>query len=135
MSGSKTSRIIGWVLSALVAALLLGPSAMGKFTEWEGKAETFQKMGFTTELMFKIGIVEVAVAILYLIPQTAFIGAILLTGYLGGAVVTHLRVDEPFLMPIVVGVVAWIGLGLRQQGIFGLACRACNSESCKPPGS
>src|SRR5687768_6258982 len=100
MHPSKTQRIIGWILSGLVAALLIGPSALGKFIEWEGKEEAFEKMGFTTDLMFKIGILEVLLAVLFLIPRTSFIGAILLTGYLGGATVTHLRVGEPAFVPV-----------------------------------
>jgi hypothetical protein len=118
---SKKQRIAGWVISCLVAAMLIGPSAMRKFTEWEGKEAMFARMGFTTDLMFRIGIVEVVVAVLYLIPQTAFLGAILITGYLGGATVTHVRVQDPFIMPIIIGIVMWTGLGLRLPQIFSLA--------------
>lgn len=118
---SKKQKIAGWVISGLVAAMLIGPSAMGKFTEWEGKEAMFAKMGFTTDLMFRIGILEVLVAVLYLIPRTAFLGAILITGYLGGAIVTHVRVQDPFIMPVIIGVVMWIGLGLRLPQIFSLA--------------
>jgi hypothetical protein len=114
------SRIVGWVLTGLVFLLLVGPSAMSKFLEWEGKEEAFAKAGFTVELMQKIGVLEVAIALLYLIPRTSFLGSILLTGYLGGAVVTHLRVGEPWFMPVVIGVVAWIGVALRTPGVFCL---------------
>ena len=92
MNGSKGQRIAGWVLSGLLAAFLIIASAMGKFTEWEGKAEMFAKMGWSEDLMFTIGIVEVAIAILFLIPRTGFVAAILLAAYLGGAVATHIRV-------------------------------------------
>ena len=68
MSGSKKLRITGWVLSVLIALFLIGASAMGKFTQWEGKGEMFAKMGWTEDVMFKIGVVEVAIAILFLIP-------------------------------------------------------------------
>lgn len=121
MTGSNTQRIIGWVLTVLVAALLMGPSAMGKFLDWEGKKEAFEKMGFTIELMNKIGVLEMILAILLLIPRSAFLAAILLTGYLGGAVLTHLRVGEPVFMPILVGVVIWVGLALRRPILFNLA--------------
>ena len=119
--GSKTQRIIGWILSGLIAVLLIGPSAMGKFLEWEGKDKMFTHIGFSPELIFKIGILEVILAVIYLIPRTAFLGAILLTGYLGGATVTHLRVGDPFIAPVIIGVVMWIGLGLRCPTIFSLA--------------
>lgn len=102
---------------------------MGKFTQWEGKAEMFAKMGWTEDVMFNIGIVEVAIAILLLIPRTAFVGAILLAAYLGGATAAHVRVGEPFFFPIIIGVVAWVALGLRKPEIFRLAFGHNQSES------
>ncbi len=119
--GSKQQSIIGWILSGLIAILLIGPSAMSKFLEWEGKDKMFAHIGFSSELIFKIGILEVMLAVIYLIPRTSFFGAILLTGYLGGATVTHLRVGDPFIAPVIIGVVMWIGLGLRSPAIFTLA--------------
>ncbi|QDU56645.1 DoxX family protein [Aeoliella mucimassa] len=121
MKESKKLKTTGWVLSGLLAAFLVMASAMGKFTDWEGKAEMFSKMGWSEDVMFTIGIVEVAIAILYLIPRTAFVGAIMLAAYLGGATATHVRVGEPFFVPVVIGVIAWIALGLRQPEIFRLA--------------
>lgn len=118
---SRTRLIVSWVISGLIGLLMLGPSALGKFLEYEGKAENFQKLGFTTEIMTKIGVVEVIVAILYLFPRTSFLGAILVTGYLGGATVTHLRVGDPWFMPVVLGVLAWVSLGLRRPEIFQMA--------------
>jgi multidrug efflux pump subunit AcrB len=134
MKPNKTSRIVSWILSGLVFLLLVGPSAMGKFTEWEGKTEAFQKMGFTTELMFRIGILEVVIAVLYIVPRTAFLGAILLTGYLGGATVTHLRADEPFYMPIVIGVVMWVALAMRVPVIFRLVTGAPPENASESAG-
>ena len=78
-------------------------------------------MGFTTDLMFRISIVEVIVTLLFLIPRTGFLGGILLTGYLGGATVTHLRVGDAAFMPIIIGVVVWVALGLRRPEIFSMA--------------
>lgn len=120
MKTSK-SRLAGWILSGLLAAFLIGPSAIGKFVEWEGKAEMFDKMGLTVELVKKIGVVEIVIALLFLVPQTAFVAAILLTGYLGGAVLTHLRIGEPIFMPIIIGILVWVALGLRVPEIFKLA--------------
>jgi hypothetical protein len=114
-------KIAGWVLSGLLAAFLVLASASGKFLEWEGKGEMFAKMGWTEEVMFKIGVVEVAIAVLFLIPQTGFIAAILLSAYLGGAVATHIRVGDPFFIPILMGVLVWIALGLRDRRVFTLA--------------
>ena len=118
---SKTKSIIGWVLTGLTGVFLMGPSAIGKFVDWEGKDKMFAHIGFTNDLIFNIGILEVALAIIYLIPRTSFIGAILLTGYLGGATVTHLRVGDQFLFPVIIGIVMWIGLGLRDPTVFSLA--------------
>jgi hypothetical protein len=101
--------------------MLIGLSASGKFTEWEGKEEMFGKLGWTEDLMFEIGIVEVVITILFLIPRTAFIGAILITAYLGGATAAHLRVGDAFVFPIILGVVIWIALGLRTPDVFKLA--------------
>lgn len=118
---AKLMRIVGWVLSGLLAAFLIFASASGKFTEWEGKADMFATMGWTTDVMFKIGLVEVAIAVLFLIPRAAFVAAILLSAYLGGAVATHVRVGDQFFVPIVVGIVAWVALGLRDPRVFANA--------------
>lgn len=117
----KTRWIVGWVMSVIAFLLLAVVSAAGKFLDWEGKEEMLKTLGFTAETLLKIGIVEVVIAILFLIPRTAFVGAILITAYLGGAVVTHVRLGDPFVMPIIVGVWIWIALGLRQPAIFTLA--------------
>jgi len=118
---SKKARITGWVLSLLVSLFLIGASGVPKFMEWEGKAEMFDKMGVTTDLIMKIGVLEIALALLFLVPRAGFLAAILLTGYLGGAVMTHVRIGDPFYFPIIIGVVMWISLGLRQPEVFALA--------------
>jgi hypothetical protein len=118
---SKASFIAGWALSLLLALFLCGLSASGKFTEWEGKAEMMDHLGYSIPVIKWIGIVEIAVTVLFLIPQTAFIGAILLTAYLGGATATHVRIEDPFYMPIIMGVIVWIALGLRKPDVFQLA--------------
>lgn len=102
-------------------ALLMMGSAASKFVEWDGKAKMFADLGFTADLMTKIGILEVVITLLYLIPQTAFVGAILLTSYLGGAIVAHVRVGEPFLFPVILGVLIWVGVALRYPAIWKLA--------------
>lgn len=118
---SNKQRLIGWVLSGLLAVMLIGPSAMGKFLHWEGKDQMLEKMGIEAHLLCKIGVVEVVIALLFVIPRTSFIAAILLSAYLGGAVMTHLRIGEPIYMPIVIGVLVWVALGLREPRVFRLA--------------
>jgi len=118
---SKTKHTIGWVLTGLLGLFLIGVSGVPKFIDWPGKREMIDHMGITPELMPTIGVIEIVVAILFLIPRTSFIGAILVTGYLGGAIMTHLRVGDQWFFPIIIGVVMWIALGLRQPAIFSLA--------------
>jgi hypothetical protein len=117
------------VLSVLISLFLGVASATGKFTQWEGKTEMFDKLGWGEDVTFKIGIVEVAIAILFLIPRTAFVGAILLSAYLGGATATHVRVGDPFYFPIIIGVIAWIALGLRKPEVVRLALGNQNPSS------
>ncbi len=118
---SKTQRITGWVLTGLLGLFLIGASGVPKFIDFPDKKEMFEKLGVPLDLAPALGVIEVAVAILFLIPRTSFVGAILVTGYLGGAVWTHLRVGDPWFVPIIIGVVMWVALGLRQPTIFALA--------------
>lgn len=121
MKPSNKAAIAGWILSVLLALMLIGPSAMGKLIDWEGKEEMMGKLGYSMEIMKAIGVVEIAVAVLFLIPKTAFVGAILVTAYLGGATATHVRVGEAFFVPVLIGVLVWIALGLRRPEVFRLA--------------
>lgn len=115
------SKLTGWILSGLIAAFLIVGSGVPKFMNLEGMDEILTKLGWSKETIFKIGFVEIAVAILFLIPKTAFIGAILLAAYLGGATATHVRIGDPFFMPIIIGILAWVALGLRDPRVFTLA--------------
>lgn len=118
---TKAKHITGCVLTGLVGLFLIGASGIPKFIDFPNKKEMFDKIGVPLELAPTLGIIEVSVAILFLIPRTSFVGAILATGYLGGAVWTHLRVGDPWFFPIIIGVVMWVALGLRQPAIFALA--------------
>ncbi len=109
----------GRILSAL-PVLLMCFSAIMKLIQPAGFAEQIAQMGYTANVMFWIGIVELCCTILYIIPQTAVLGAILLAAYLGGATATHVRVGDVFIMPIVVGVLVWGGLYLRDARIRAL---------------
>jgi hypothetical protein len=120
---SKTRTIIGWVLSVLVGLFLIGASGVPKFFDFPGKEEMMAHLGLPLDLLPTIAVIEIAVAVLFLIPRTAFLGAILATGYLGGAVVTHLRVgDGPFeiLFQVILGILMWTGLALRKPILFSL---------------
>ncbi len=103
----------GRVLSTLpVLALLM--SASMKLSHKPEMVENFTgKFGYPAGLLTTLALVELTCTVLYVIPQTAVLGAILLTGYLGGAIATHVRVGDPFAIPLVLGVLLWAGLFLR----------------------
>jgi hypothetical protein len=112
---SKASLIVGWILGILPVLLLLFSAAM-KFARPSSVVEGFHKFGFTDPLIVPLGVVELACTILYLIPRTAVLGAVLLTGYFGGAIATQVRVGDPtFVMPALCGVLLWLGLFLRDR--------------------
>jgi hypothetical protein len=85
--------------------------------------EQMAKMGWDVSIAPALGVIILVVVVLYVIPQTAVLGAILMTGYLGGAVATHVRIGEYGMMTpaIVVGILAWVGLYLRDHRVRRLA--------------
>jgi hypothetical protein len=117
---SKALVWTGRVLSALPVLLFFFSGVMKLIPPTE-PVNPADQMGIPTHLFFWIGITELVCVVLYVIPQTAVLGAILLTGYLGGAVLTHLRVEDKFFIaPVVVGVVVWLGLYLRDRRVRAL---------------
>jgi uncharacterized membrane protein YphA (DoxX/SURF4 family) len=116
---SKAMLWAGWILTALTALLFLASGVM-KFLKPPGFAEEFGRLGYAESLAVGIAIVEIACAILYAIPQTSVLGAILLTAYLGGATATHVRIGDAFFSPIILGVLVWGGLYLRDARIRAL---------------
>ncbi|MBC8167563.1 MAG: DoxX family protein [Bryobacteraceae bacterium] len=116
---SKTMTWVGWILGGLPALMLLASAAM-KFSGAPGLAEGFGHLGWPVSLAVPLGILEITVTLLYLIPQTSVLGAILLTGYMGGAIATHVRVGDPFFMQILLGVAIWGGLYLREPRLRSL---------------
>jgi hypothetical protein len=116
-SGSPVTLWTGRIMSALPALFLLVDGAM-KLVKPEPVVKATVELGYPESVIFGLGIVLLACIALYLIPQTAVVGAILLTGYLGGAVATHVRVGAglfPISFPIVLGVLLWGGLVFRDD--------------------
>lgn len=109
----------GRILSALPALMLLFSGVM-KLMKPAPVLQEFVRLGYQESAILGIGILELACLALYLIPRTAVLGAILLTGYLGGATVTHVRIGDPFIAPVVMGVLLWGGLFLRDERIRAL---------------
>lgn len=112
LSESKKMLWAGRILSALPVLMLLF-SAVMKLMKPAPVLQEFARLGYQEQAAISIGILELICTVVYLIPRTAILGAILLTGYLGGAVATHVRIGDPFLPPALVGVVIWLGLFLR----------------------
>ena len=111
----------GRILSALPALFLLVSGINLSLVQSPAVRESFAKFGYPDTLIAPIGIVEAICAIVYLIPRTSVFGAILLTGYLGGATATHVRMKDPTLIaPVVIGVLLWIGLYLRDERLRAL---------------
>lgn len=114
---SKGALWGGRIMSWLVALFLLMDGVMKLFKP-AMVVEATVKLGYPEGVILPLGIVLTVCTILYLIPRTAVLGAILLTGYLGGAVATHVRVGEgwfPISFPIIFGILLWGGLYLRNQ--------------------
>jgi len=117
---SKAARWISYVLSA-IPVFMLFMSAGFKISKSQPVVEGFQQMGFPLWQAVPIGVVELVCTVLYLIPRTSVLGAILLTGYLGGATVTHVRAEEmEFIGAVSFGVMLWGGLFLRDRRIRAL---------------
>jgi hypothetical protein len=109
----------GRIMSALPVLMLLMSGVM-KLVKPAAVVEGFTHLGYPDSLALGLGIVELACTVIYVIPRTAVLGAILLTGYLGGAITTHLRIGEPFFGPIILGLLVWGGLYLRDERLRGL---------------
>lgn len=115
---SKKAHITGWILSG-IAILFLVFDSLGKFLKPEEVIKGTLELGYPETVITNLGIVLVISTLLYAIPRTSFFGALLLTGYLGGAVATHVRVSNPLfshtLFPIYLALFIWIGLYLRSS--------------------
>ena len=109
----------GRITSALPVLMLL-MSAVMKFVQSEDVLKGFTSLGWPTDLAIALGIVELTCTLIYAIPQTAVLGAILLTGYMGGAIATHVRIGEAFITQSALGVLVWLGLYLRDARIRAL---------------
>jgi hypothetical protein len=113
----------GRILSGLVVLFLI-PDAIVKFIKPAPVVEAFAHLGWPLSLANAIGIILLICTAVYVFPRTSMLGAILLTGYLGGAVATHMRVGDPLfshvLFPTYLGVLLWLGLYLRDERLRAL---------------
>ena len=125
MPVSKPARWLGRILSGLVIVFLLLDGAI-KLVPWPVVTETMDKMGYgsSENLARSLGIITVVCTVLYSVPPTSILGAILLTGYLGGAMASHVRIDSPLfthtLFGLYLGLMLWGGLWLRDPSLRNL---------------
>ncbi len=122
--GSKAAERTGYVLSG-VAVLFLLFDTVTKLAGIQAVSDSMTQLGYPVGFATTIGVIELLCLFPYLVPRTAIVGAILLTGYLGGAVATHVRIGSPLashtLFPIYVAVLVWGGLYLRDARVRALA--------------
>jgi hypothetical protein len=122
-SVSKKAVLAGIIISALPALGLL-LSSYGKLAKPEPVMTEFTRLGYPESAILFIGILEIACTVVYLIPRISVLGAILLTGYLGGVVATHVRIGDPFvyifIIPTIFGAFIWGGLYLRDERLRAL---------------
>jgi hypothetical protein len=119
---SKPALWLGRVLSSLVILFMLFDGAI-KLVPWPIVTETMDRIGYgsSESLARTLGVITVACTVLYAIPPTSIVGAILLTGYLGGAMASHLRIGSPLfthtLFGLYLGLMVWGGLWLRDRSL------------------
>jgi hypothetical protein len=119
---SSPARLVGRILSGLVIVFLMIDGAT-KLVPWPIVTETMDRMGYGSSetLARSLGIITIVCTVLYSIPPTSILGAILLTGYLGGAMAAHVRIDSPLfthtLFGLYLGLMLWGGLWLRDRNL------------------
>lgn len=133
MSGvgpSKKTLWAGRIVSALPVLMLLF-SAVMKFVRPPGFADGMAHLGWDESQATGLAILELTCVALYVFPRTAVLGAILVTGYLGGAIATHVRIGESFVMQSLLGVLVWVGLWLRDVRVRRLLPMRTSIEPTK----
>ena len=120
---ARAARRTGRILSGL-AVLFLAFDATLKLLAVPAAVEGTAQLGYPVSIVQAIGLIEVACLVAYLVPRTAIIGAVLWTGYLGGAIASHARLGHPMfthtLFPVYVAALLWVGLGLRDRRVRAL---------------
>ena len=119
---SRVARLLGRILSGLVIVFLLFDAAI-KLVPLAVVTETMDRMGYgsSENLARSLGLITIVCTVLYSLPPTSILGAILLTGYLGGAIASHLRIGSPLfthtLFGLYLGLMVWGGLWLRDKNL------------------
>lgn len=131
-AGLTRAMWIGRALGTLAVALLI-MDGVGKLLQVQPVLEATAQLGYRSDVVFGLGVTLLLCVLLYVVPQTSVLGAVLLTGYLGGAVATHVRVGSPFfttvLFPIYVAAFLWGSLMLRDARLWTFMPWGHRSES------
>jgi hypothetical protein len=119
---ATASGKIVWVGRAIsiLASLVFLLSAFLKLKGGPELAQGMAHLGLPGSMVVPLAILELSCVVVYLIPATSVLGAIVLTGYIGGAICTHWRVGDPFYTQIALGIFVWLGLYLRENRLKGL---------------
>jgi DoxX-like family len=108
---------VGWIMAALFVLFMLGASIAPKFAGAEAATQAVETIGWSPRYLILIGIMELVFVALFVFPRTSLVGAVLMTGLLGGAIASHLRADSPLfshtLFGVYLGVLMWTSLWLR----------------------
>ncbi len=117
-------KIAGWVLSGLIALFMLGASVAPKLLQLDVALEPMKVIGWPAKYLLLIGVIELVCVLLFLVPRTALLGAVLFTGLLGASLAANLRVDNPLfshtLFSIYLGIAVWVALWLREERVRGV---------------
>ena len=118
---SRPALWSGRVLGALGAGMLVLDS-VGKLLQVDAVVTTTEALGYSPNLVFPLGIILLGCVLVYLLPATSTVGAVLLTGYLGGAIASYVRIGEfyPPLVPLTTALLAWLGIFLREERLRSL---------------
>jgi hypothetical protein len=120
-AGSKWFLIIGWIISAVPILMMGVMGIVMLFNPSPDMAKGMSDMGYPSHMTKTILYIEIGFALLYAIPQTAVLGAILLTAFMGGAAATHMRVDDGmWFIPTIFGAIIWLGLFFRDARLRAL---------------
>ena len=109
----------GRVISTLVSLMFLMSAAM-KFKGGPEVSAGMAKLQIGESMLLPLAILELACVAVYAVPPTAVLGAVLLTGYVGGIILTHWRVGDALVIPVVLGLLVWLGLYLREPRLAAL---------------
>ncbi len=119
-SATRASAVGGWTLTGLTAAFMLMDAVM-HVLDPGFVTQAFVQLGYPAALARPLGVVELLCVVAYLVPETAMLGAVLLTGYLGGATAVKVRLEDPWLLfSVALGVLIWGGLWLRDPRVRAL---------------